>query len=83
MPYKPLEEKKMRNKNFEQSVIKKLTRLDSDFVGKGTCVAWTTFPYNRKNLEVVEIALEKLNWRKEEYILTHDENLIFVEKDLF
>ncbi len=73
----------MKNKNFEQLVIKKLTRLDSDFVGKGTCLAWTTFPYNRENLKVVKNALDKLNWRNDEYILTHDENLIFVEKDLF
>lgn len=70
-------------KSFEVRVIEKLMNLDSDFAGKGTCVAWTTFPYNKKNLEIIEGSLRKLNWRKDEYILTHDENLIFVEKDLF
>ena len=35
-----------------------------------------------KNLEIVKNSLRKLNWNKNEYNLTHDENLIFVEKDL-
>ena len=74
----------MKNeKSFEALVIEKLRNLDSNFAGKDTCVAWTTFPYNKEKLEIIEGSLRKLNWRKDEYILTHDENLIFIEKDLF
>ena len=60
-------------------VIKKLKKLDSNFKGKTTCVAWATFPYNKENLKIVETALGKLNWAAEEYILDHDENFIFVK----
>lgn len=73
----------MQNKNlFETSVIEKLVNLNSDIVGKGSCVAWTTFPYNKKNLKIVESSIRKLKWRKEEYSISYDENLIFVKKDL-
>ena len=62
-------------------VTEKLKELDFDFKGKATCVAWATFPYNKENLETVEKAISKLNWRSEEYILNYDENHIFVKKD--
>ena len=74
-----LEMKKLTTFDF---VVEKLKELDFNFNGKVTCVAWTTFPYNKENLETVEKALKKLNWRTEEYILNFDENLIFVKKDL-
>jgi|GEM_PF-3819289 len=70
------------NNLTEFEVIEKLVNLNSDFAGKGSCVAWTTFSYTKTNLRVVETSLRKLNWNKDKYILTHDENLIFVEKDL-
>jgi len=63
----------------EFKVIEKLINLNK---GKGSYLAWTTFPYNEINLKVVENSIKKLNWQKDEYILTYDENLIFVEKDL-
>lgn len=66
----------------EFEVIEKLVNLNTDLAGKGSCIAWTTFPYNETNLRVVENSLRKLNWDKNEYSLNHDENLIFVEKDL-
>jgi len=73
----------MENNNLvELEVIEKLVNLNSDLTGKGSCIAWTSFPYNENNLKVVENALKKLNLRKDEYILTRDENLIFVKKDL-
>jgi hypothetical protein len=74
-----LDMKKLTTLDF---VVEKLKELDFDFERKSTCVAWTTFPYNEENLETVESALKKLNWRTEEYILNYDENLIFVKKDL-
>ncbi len=66
----------------ESEVIEKLTILNTDFAGKGSCIAWTTFPYNEINLRVVKNSLRKLNWNKREYNLNYDENLIFVEKTL-
>ena len=66
----------------EVEVMEKLMNLNTDLAGKGSCLAWTTFPYNEINLKIVEDSLKKINWDKNEYILTHDENLIFVEKDL-
>jgi hypothetical protein len=68
--------------NFEQLVIEKLVNLDSDFAKKDTCIAWTSFPYNERNLKIIKGSLRKLNWKNNEYILTYDENLIFVKKDL-
>ncbi len=66
----------------ESEVIEKLTILNTDFAGKGSCIAWTTFPYNEFNLRVVKNCLEKLDWERREYNLNYDENLIFVEKTL-
>ena len=73
---------KMKELTTLDFVVEKLKEMDFEFERKPTCVAWTTFPYNEENLETVEIALKKLNWRTEEYILNYDENLIFVKKDL-
>ena len=70
------------NSLVEFKVIKKLKNLNTEHTDKGSCVAWTAFPYNKINLKVVEDSIKKLNWRKDEYILTCDENLIFVEKDI-
>ncbi|MDI6724602.1 MAG: hypothetical protein QMD61_08140 [Methanobacterium sp.] len=66
----------------EYKVIEKLINLNTDLAGKGSCVAWTTFPYNSVNLKVVENAIKKLKWDQAEYNLNYDENFIFVEKDL-
>lgn len=73
---------KMKKVTTLDFVINKLINLDSEFKGKSTCVAWVTFPYTEENLKIVETALGKLNWKINEYSLTHDENFIFVEKDL-
>ncbi len=66
----------------EFEVIEKLVILNTDLAGKGSCIAWTTFPYNEINLRVVKNSLKKLNWNEREYNLNYDENLIFVEKTL-
>ncbi|WP_424356010.1 hypothetical protein [Methanobacterium sp. MBAC-LM] len=71
---------KMKRITTLDLVIKKLIELDSE--KKATCVAWVTFPYSEENLKTVETALRKLNWTAEEYILNHDEDFIFVEKDI-
>ena len=73
----------MKNENLlEASVIEKLVNLNSDLAGKGSCVAWTTFPYNKENLKIVERSIKKLNWNKENYSINYDENFIFVKKDM-
>lgn len=83
MPYESLGGVTVENNKLNESeVIEKLVNLNNYRVGKGSCVAWVTFPYNKINLKVVEDSIEKLNWQKEDYILTCDENLIFVEKDI-
>ena len=82
MNYKDnLELLEMKKLTTLESVTEKLNKLDFNFKGKATCLAWATFPYNKENLEIVEKAISKLNWRTEEYILNYDENLIFVKKD--
>ncbi|MGF7117303.1 hypothetical protein [Methanobacterium oryzae] len=70
------------NELNESEVIGKLVNLNTYRLGKGSCVAWATFPYNKTNLKVVEDSLKKLNWNEEDYSLNHDENLIFVTRDL-
>ena len=67
---------------FENIIIEKLVNLNSDLTGKGSCVAWTTFPFSLENLDLVERSIKKLNWDEREYSINYDENLIFVEKDL-
>ncbi len=73
----------MNNKELlERYVIEKLIDLNTDLAGKGSCVAWTTFPFSKKNLDILERSIKKLNWNKEEYNINFDENFIFVEKDM-
>ena len=73
----------MNNKDlFEKSVIEKLIDLNSDIIGKGSCIAWTTFPFSKKNLDTVKRSVKKLNWKKEEYYIKFDEDFIFVEKSM-
>jgi len=67
---------------LEKSILQKLFDLNSDFAVKGSCIAWTTFPFSNENLDIVERSIKKLNWNKDEYDVNYDENLIFVEKDI-
>lgn len=64
------------------NIKEKLRRLEKESGKKNTCVAWITFPYSESNLKIVEESLRELNWNREEYRLSHDENLIFIDKDL-
>ncbi|MBI5679322.1 MAG: hypothetical protein HZC47_00260 [Methanobacterium sp.] len=70
------------NELFETQAIIKLINIYSDFDKKGTCIAWVTFPYNEDNLKIIGGIIKKLNWSRDEYTLSYDENLIFVKKDL-
>jgi len=70
-----------KRKLIELSVIEKLMNLNSESKND-TCITWTTFPYTKKNLKIVEESITKLNWNKEEYSLSYDENLIFIKKDV-
>ncbi len=46
-------------------------------------IVWKSFPYNENNLETVKTAINLISYRKNEYRLTFDENIIFVEKDIW
>ena len=39
-----------------------------------------SFPYNENNLEIIRNAIKLISYRKNEYRLTYDENVIFVER---
>ncbi len=48
------------DKLIESEVIDKLINLNTDLAGKGSCVAWTTFPYNKTNWDVVVNSIKKI-----------------------
>lgn len=50
---------------------------------KNQNIVWKSFPYNENNLETVKDAINLISYRENEYRLTYDENLIFVEKDIW
>lgn len=70
-------------KTVESSnIIEKLEKLRTESREKNTCITWITFPYSKSNLEIVKESLKELNWNREEYRLSYDENLIFIDKEL-
>jgi hypothetical protein len=50
---------------------------------KNQNIVWKSFPYNEKNLKTIKNVIRLISYRKNEYRLTYDENLIFVEKDIW
>lgn len=50
---------------------------------KNQNMVWKSFPYNEKNLETIKVAINSISKRDNEYRLTYDENVIFVEKDIW
>ena len=46
-------------------------------------IVWKSFPYNENNLEIIKTAINIISYKKNEYRLTYDENVIFVEKDIW
>ncbi|MGC9517786.1 MAG: hypothetical protein ACP5C3_08825 [Methanomicrobiales archaeon] len=75
----------VNNSNMEMSyVIDKLKNLDNHLdIHKNSSIAWVTFPYSPENLDNVKKSLIILNWSKNDYNLNFDENLIFIEKDIY
>lgn len=70
-------------KTIESDGIKeKLRKLEKESGARNTCVAWIKFPYSKNNLKVIEESLRELNWNREEYRLSYDENFIIVDKEL-
>ena len=57
--------------------------LKSLKIKKNQNIVWKSFPYNENNLETVKDAISLISYRENEYRLTYDENLIFVEKDIW
>jgi len=50
---------------------------------KNQNMVWKSFHYNKKNLETIKVAINIISKRDNEYRLTYDENVIFVEKDIW
>ena len=71
------------DKTIEASnTLEKLKKLGTKSKGKNTCIAWVSFPYSENNLKIIKKSLKELNWNKEEYRVTYDENFIFVDREL-
>lgn len=71
----------MKNKKINSSeVIAKLKDLKSE---KNENIVWVTFPYSKHNVEVVKTAVNKISRKKNDYRLTFDEKIIFVQRDTF
>ena len=49
---------------------------------KNQNIVWISFPFNENNLEIVKNAINIIS-PKNEYRLTFDENVIFVEKSIW
>jgi len=45
-------------------------------------IVWKSFPYNKNNLEIIKNVICTIP-NKNEYRITYDENVIFVEKDIW
>jgi hypothetical protein len=50
---------------------------------KNQNIVWKSFQYNENTLETVKDAISLISYRDNEYRLTYDEDLIFVEKDIW
>jgi hypothetical protein len=69
--------------NREITLEETLEKLRYQKLKKTKSIAWVSFPYSTKNMEIIEDALTKVFQSKKEYRLTYDENIVFVEKDVF
>ena len=49
---------------------------------KEQTIVWKSFPYNKNNLEIIRSAISTISTNNE-YRITYDENVIFVEKDIW
>jgi hypothetical protein len=52
-------------------------------LGNGQNIAWVSFPYTKNNLEIVIKSLQHLKWPQDQCHISYDENLIFVDTDLY
>ncbi len=69
--------------NREITLEETLEKLRYLKLKKTKSIVWVSFPYSTKNMEIIEDALIKVFQSKKEYRLTYDENIVFVEKDVF
>jgi len=69
--------------NREITLEETLEKLRYLKLKKTKSITWVSFPYSTKNMEIIEDALTKVFQSKKEYRLTYDENIVFVEKDVF
>lgn len=69
----------MNEKLDISQVIKKLRDMN---LKEGQNLVWVSFPYSKSNLEIIESSIKKIS-KKDEYRVSYDDEIIFVEKDSF
>jgi hypothetical protein len=73
----------MRLKSVEfKHVVTELRRMKKK-LGNRQNLAWVSFPYTKNNLNIVIKSLQHLKWPQDQYHISYDENLIFVDTDLY
>lgn len=76
-----LNQDKIMNEKLDISqVIKKLRDMK---LKKGQNLVWVSFPYSKSNLEIIESSIKKISKNKDEYRVSYDDEIIFIEKDSF
>ena len=73
------------NKNITiDDAMEKLKNMEKNLKSaEDNSLVWITFPYSPSNLKVIKRSLKVLGWDETEYTLNFDENLIFLEKDVY
>jgi len=72
-----------KNINFDEA-LEKLRNMEKNLkTAEDNSMVWITFPYNPANLEIIKKSLKVLGWDESDYNLSFDENLIFLEKDVY
>ncbi|MDI6645140.1 MAG: hypothetical protein QME14_08800 [Methanobacteriaceae archaeon] len=73
------------NKNINlDDALEKLKNMEKNLkTAEDNSLVWLTFPYSPHNLEIIKKSLKLMGWDESDYNLNYDENLIFLEKDVF
>jgi len=73
------------NKNITiEDALDKLKNMEKNLKSaEDNSLVWITFPYSPSNLKIIKRSLKVLGWDESEYNLNFDENLIFLEKDVY
>lgn len=69
--------------NVEIEQVETELRIMKKMLGNGQNLAWARFPYTKNNLEIVIESLKHLEWSKDQYNISYDENNIFVDTNVY